>query len=156
MNQASNQAQKLFEEISAIKAVMNRSRGHLLHDHNLTKSQLEILLIFIHKSHQTVGEIGAAMGITNGAATQSIEHLVQRKLAERFSDNRDRRVTHIRLTPEGKKLTSELRRLHSKSMSELLSGLPEKQMQEVLTQLKVLKVYIESSHDRIVEKKDCA
>src|SRR4030067_906969 len=60
-------------------------------DSGLSVTQLSTLFRLHHKGSCGVSEIGDHLGITNAAASQMVERLVQWRLLERSEDPRDRR-----------------------------------------------------------------
>ena len=58
---------------------------------NLSFSQVNVLMRLFHSADCGVSEIGEEMGITNPAASQAVDRLVQMGLIERTEDPDDRR-----------------------------------------------------------------
>lgn len=145
MLDANQHAQKFFEEMAAIKRAMLGSRGHLLSEYNLTRPQLEILFVIAHKPNQTISELAQAMGITNGGATQMIEVMVKRELIQRVADTKDRRVTHVSLTKNGKTLTHELKIRHGAFMAKILTGLSEAEIGQLTELMHKVRAQIETN-----------
>jgi DNA-binding MarR family transcriptional regulator len=67
----------------------------------LTWQQFGVLMRLYHHSGCGVSEIGKHMGITNAAASQLIDGLVEKGLLERIENPTDRRAKHISLSPQG-------------------------------------------------------
>ncbi|MGA7193593.1 MAG: MarR family transcriptional regulator [Anaerolineales bacterium] len=70
----------------------------------LSFSQLIVLMRLYHGSKSGVSEIGEQLGITNAAASQSIDRLVNLGLIERTEDPKDRRAKQLVLTRKGQAL----------------------------------------------------
>lgn len=85
-------------------------------------------------------QLQSEMMLSSGATTHRIDLLEKRGLIERLPDPEDRRGTLVRLTPEGKKLIDGAVRAHVELEDELLTGLTEKQRQELA---ELLSVYAE-------------
>lgn len=62
---------------------------------------------------RTVGEIAVGLGVSLPTASELVEGLVSRGLAERGPNPADRRQVHVWLTPEAAALKRELRALRS-------------------------------------------
>src|SRR4030042_611516 len=71
-------------------------------DKGLTMAQLGAMFHINQKGACGVSDIGSNLGVTNSAASQMIERLVQLKLITRSEDPTDRRVKQIALTDKGR------------------------------------------------------
>jgi DNA-binding MarR family transcriptional regulator len=60
-----------------------------------------------HRGGCGVSDIGSELGVTNSAASQMLERLVQLKLVTRTEDPSDRRVKLIVLTDKGRQILQE-------------------------------------------------
>jgi DNA-binding MarR family transcriptional regulator len=76
-------------------------------DKGLTLGQYGALLRIHHKGGCGVSDIGSDLGITNSAASQMLERLVQLKLIIRSEDPSDRRGKQIVLTDKGRQIIQE-------------------------------------------------
>jgi DNA-binding MarR family transcriptional regulator len=76
-------------------------------DKGLTMGQFGALLHIFHKGGCGVSDIGSDLGVTNSAASQMLERLVQLKLITRSEDPTDRRVKQIVLTDKGRQILQE-------------------------------------------------
>ena len=70
----------------------------------LSMSQLSTLFRLYHAEECGVSDIGKKLGITNAAASQMVDKLVDEGLLERADDPDDRRAKIITLTAEGRAL----------------------------------------------------
>jgi DNA-binding MarR family transcriptional regulator len=70
----------------------------------LSMPQFNILMQLHYQRACGVSDISARMDITNAAASQLVEKLVQAGLLERAEDPNDRRVKQLRLTVNGREL----------------------------------------------------
>src|SRR4030066_1813954 len=78
-------------------------------DNGLTMAQFGAMLRISHKGGCGVSDIGSDLGVTNSAASQMLERLVQLKLITRSEDPIDRRVKQIVLTDKGRQILQESR-----------------------------------------------
>ena len=76
-------------------------------DKGLTLGQYGALLRIHHKDGCGVSDIGSELGVTNSAASQMLERLVQLKLIIRSEDPADRRGKQIALTDKGHQIIQE-------------------------------------------------
>lgn len=92
-----------------IKVFMTRSMRDLhlfLRSADLSMGQYGTLIRLYHHHERPcgVGDVGSHLGITNAAASQLVDKLVQQGLLERTEDPDDRRSKRLALTPGGKAL----------------------------------------------------
>jgi DNA-binding MarR family transcriptional regulator len=73
-------------------------------DKGLTMAQLGAMFHIYQKGACGVSDIGNDLGVTNSAASQMIERLVQLKLITRSEDLIDRRLKQIVLTEKGRQI----------------------------------------------------
>src|SRR4030065_2187771 len=76
-------------------------------DKGLTMAQFGAMLHIFHKGACGVSDIGSDLGVTNSAASQMLERLVQQKIITRSEDPTDRRVKQIALTDKGRQILQE-------------------------------------------------
>ncbi|PGL69671.1 MarR family winged helix-turn-helix transcriptional regulator [Bacillus sp. AFS055030] len=68
-----------------------------------------LLLYLIYKNQKiTASELGRQIGLSSGSITTAVNKLVDNHLISRKRDSRDRRVTWLELTDEGKRLVEEI------------------------------------------------
>jgi DNA-binding MarR family transcriptional regulator len=76
-------------------------------DKGLTMAQFSAMVHIFRKGGCGVSDIGTDLGVTNSAASQMLERLVQLKLITRSEDPSDRRVKLIVLTDRGHQILKE-------------------------------------------------
>jgi DNA-binding MarR family transcriptional regulator len=76
-------------------------------DKGLTMAQFVAMIHIHHTGGCGVSDIGSDLGVTNSAASQMLERLVQLKLIIRSEDPSDRRVKQIVLTDKGRQILQE-------------------------------------------------
>ena len=84
---------------------MHRSMSGLLlfaREQGLSMSQMGALFYINRRGMSSVSDIGDDLGVTNAAASQMLERLVQNGLVARGEDPRDRRAKQIVLTESGR------------------------------------------------------
>lgn len=87
-----------------IDLFMTRSHHHLvryLRSADLSMAQFGTLMRLRHDEHCGVGDIASQMSISNAAASQLVDKLVQLGLVERIEDPDDRRAKRLSISPEG-------------------------------------------------------
>ena len=107
-------------------------------DSGLSVSQLSTLFRLHHKGFCGVSEIGDHLGITNAAASQMVERLVQLGLLERAEDPHDRRVKHLTLTIIGQELVQESIQARRRWMEQLTNALTPHEHGLIIAALTIL------------------
>src|SRR4030043_890235 len=92
-------------------------------DRGLTMAQFGAMLRLYHKGACGVSDIGSDLGVTNSAASQMLERLVQLKLITRSEDPDDRRAKQIVLTEKGRQIMLERSMAFHKWMEDLAHSL---------------------------------
>jgi DNA-binding MarR family transcriptional regulator len=110
--------------------------------------QLGILMQLHHKGRCGVSEIGERFDITNAAASQLVEKLVQAGYLERTEDPHDRRVKQLNLTAEGEALIEKGAQERYRWLDELTSQLSTEQQTKVAEALGILTQAAQSLEDK--------
>jgi DNA-binding MarR family transcriptional regulator len=71
---------------------------------NLSTPQIYALMYIYHAGECQVSDIGALATVSNAAASQLVERLVQQDLVERQEDPANRRIKILKLSEKGKEL----------------------------------------------------
>ena len=107
-------------------------------DNGLTMAQFGAILRLFHKGACAVSDIGNDLGVTNSAASQMLERLVQLKLITRSEDPDDRRVKQIVLTEKGRQIMLESSMAFHKWMEDLAQSLNIEEQDQVKRGLEIL------------------
>jgi DNA-binding MarR family transcriptional regulator len=102
-------SEKQFSQILRewAEAFMHRSFKEFksfMDEEGLSPTQVNTLMRLYHKGSCGVSDIGEFTGVTNAAASQMIDRLVQMNLLERVESASDRRYKQLSLTEKGKQL----------------------------------------------------
>jgi DNA-binding MarR family transcriptional regulator len=110
---------RLFCE-AVVHRVMNPALAELEKD-ALTEVQL-LCIRFVHLHPEpSVGAIASGLNISNAAAAKLIDRLVKKRLLIREEDSRDRRVLKIKLTPAGAGLLTQITRIETEQLNQILA-----------------------------------
>ena len=100
---------------------------------DLSFSQMSVLMRLFHGSNCGVSEIGEQLGITNAAASQTVDRMVQLGLIERTEDPDDRRAKRLALTQKGRTVMEKGIEARSQWVEDLTDALtPEQQSLTIL------------------------
>lgn len=97
----------------------------------------------------TMSELSARMMVSNGNITGLADRLVEEGLVKRTPSLRDRRSSHISLTPAGKKAFDDMTPVHEEWIDRMMSGLGRQDMQQLFQLLGKLK---QSVHQNAVDE----
>ena len=134
---------KRFSEVlhEWVKVFMQRSMRdfkHFMDEAELSPTQVNVLMRLHFGGRCDVSDIGTGLGVTNAAASQTVERLVQRGLLARSEDPVDRRVKRLTLTPQGENLVERSFEARRRWMDELTGVLPLEQQEEIAAALAIL------------------
>jgi DNA-binding MarR family transcriptional regulator len=121
--------------------LMRASSGdfnRIMRDYGLSMPQLSTMMRLYYHSAGAVSDIGAMLGVTNAAASQMVDRLVQLELIERKEDRSDRRVKKVELTEKGRLLIQKTMDVRRRWMEDLTSRLTLAQQDEIISALTLL------------------
>jgi len=104
--------QRNTEALMAIQAVTKQFRQRIRQigeSYGLTQIEASILSFLANNpGRDTASDIIELRGFSKAIVSQGIESLVQKKLLERKSDGKDRRILHLALTAQAAPITEAL------------------------------------------------
>jgi DNA-binding MarR family transcriptional regulator len=109
-----------------------------MEDTGLSFSHVNILMRLFHGGNCGVSMIGEQMGITNAAASQAVDKLVQMGMIRRTEDPQDRRAKLLEITPEGHQLLEKGVDLRSKWIETLTDDLSPAEQEMITASLLLL------------------
>jgi DNA-binding MarR family transcriptional regulator len=104
----------------------------------LSFSQISILMRLVHRGNTSVSEVGEQLGVTNAAASQAVDRLVQLGLIERTEDPEDRRAKQLALTLKGRDLIDQGIEARSKWVVGVTDSLNSEQQNMIVSALILL------------------
>jgi DNA-binding MarR family transcriptional regulator len=111
-------------------------------DEQLAMSQVKLLLLISRPGQRfKVTDVADFLGVTNAAASRSIDRLVQRGLIDRTVSREDRRAVDLALTPLAEELLEEFTEVRNRELIRLLGHHPDDKLRraaELLDELSVL------------------
>lgn len=109
----------------------------------LAMSQVKLLLLIARPAQRfKVTDVASFLGVTNAAASRSIDRLVQRGLVDRSISVEDRRAVDLSLTPEGRRLLDRFSAVRNAELLRLLGDEPEETLTRVASILDELSVLL--------------
>jgi DNA-binding MarR family transcriptional regulator len=107
-------------------------------NNGLTMAQFGTMLHIFHKGACGVSDIGSDLGVTNSAASQMLERMVQLRLISRSEDPTDRRVKQIVLTEKGRQIIEESSLAFQAWMDDLVDTMTLEEQEQVRSSLVIL------------------
>jgi DNA-binding MarR family transcriptional regulator len=107
-------------------------------DNDFTMAQLGAMLRIHHKGACGVSDIGSDLGVTNSAASQMLERLVQLKLVTRTENPSDRREKQIVLTERGQHVVHESGQAFHSWLEALAEVMTTEEQEQVISSLNIL------------------
>jgi len=115
-----------------------RDFRRFMNETGLSFSQVSVLMRLMHGGNSGVSEIGDQLGVTNAAASQSVDRLVQMGMIERMEDPEDRRAKRLTLTQKGKALIEKGIEARGKWIEGLTDALSPDQQNMIISALTLL------------------
>ena len=105
---------------------------------DLTMPQLKSLIYVTKSNGATSGQIAASLGVGLSTITGIVDRLAEQGMVSRREDLRDRRVTRVEPTPQGRALVADLLQVRKDAISAILARLSTEQLQTVETAFRYL------------------
>ena len=99
--------QPLLERLASL--LRSESRGMLV-EHGLQPVQFEALhyIASCNRYSDTPMAVTEFLGQTKGTVSQTLKVIEKKALIEKFTDEKDKRVTHLKITEAGRSLTQQM------------------------------------------------
>ncbi|MDO5302211.1 MAG: MarR family transcriptional regulator [Tissierellia bacterium] len=115
---------------------IDRKTKKLVAKHGLTLSQFMVLEVLYAKGDMTVGEVRDKILSTVGTISLIVNNLVKQGYVERLGDEKDRRVSILHLTPEGREIIGRVFPENQQLIEESMAKLSEDEKKQLLYILK--------------------
>ncbi len=136
-----------------VKVFMHRSMidfKRFMDGSELSSTHVNVLMHLYFGGQCDVSDIGTGLGVTNAAASQTVERLVQRGLLGRTEDPLDRRVKQINITSKGRALIEAGIEARGRWMDDLTRVLPVEQQRDIAAALTILTEAAKSTADSAI------
>ncbi len=120
---------------------MRNSLGNFMRfakEKNFSLPQLSALIHLSQNDECNISGLGSEFGVTNAAASQLLEKMVQQGLVKRSEDPQDRRHKILELTAEGKQIANEGLHERNKWLSNLIALLSSEEQEQVNSALRLI------------------
>jgi DNA-binding MarR family transcriptional regulator len=125
---------------STVNDVLERALQEVS-DEQVSMSQVKLLLLIARPDKRfKVRDVAEFLGITNAAASRSIDRLVLRGLVDRTVTPEDRRAVELTLTPRAEAMLSRFTELRDRELLRLLGEHPLDRLEQTTQMLDELSV----------------
>ena len=125
---------KFYKTALRLRAKVNAA----LEPHDIGGPELGIIRVLEIEGAMSQVDLGRSLGIDKATMVKMLDHLEHKKFIRRVAVEGDRRVKHIRVTPEGKamfKLGGRIREKVEKEFFAPISLADRKRLEEILDKL---------------------
>jgi len=109
--------------VAALSGVMEQKLLTEIAGKQLTFSQLKILKLLDLGGGRNIGDVAAFLGVSNAAASKTVDRLVHRKYLRRAEGRTDRRSTELSLAAAGRRLLHRYEAAKRRRLSQVFGGL---------------------------------
>jgi len=119
----------------AYQTIQEATRRDLL-QYDLNQTEFSVLEFLYHRGEQPIQVIGKRILIASSSITYVIDKLEQKGYVYRRACPKDRRVTYIFLTNEGRTLLEEIFPKHEQKINEIFEVLDHEELETMILSLK--------------------
>lgn len=138
MTDATQFSQSLREWMDSFMHRSMRDWSHYIKANGFSMPQFFLLMHLRHREHCGISDLSEHMEISNAAASQLVDKLVQAKLLVRVEDPDDRRAKQVSLSPAGEDLIEKGIAERSHWVDALADNLDEEERLKVAEALQIL------------------
>ena len=91
--------------------------------HNITSSQFVTLMAMFHQGRCTMGQLSSGLRVRMPTVTGLIDRLIKLDMVERVAGQQDRRKVFVELSPKGRSLIKEFKKVVKQRWGGLLIAL---------------------------------
>ncbi len=95
----------------------------------LTAPQMKVLKLIAQSHVQTIGEVADFLGVSDAAASKTVDRLVRRKLVRRTEREADRRATELALTSAGNRIMAEYTSERNRRLAKVFREVPPEDLE---------------------------
>jgi DNA-binding MarR family transcriptional regulator len=128
----------LQEAFGIFRRQMMRNLFVFARDNGLSMPQFGAMFHISHSAGCGVSDIGSDLGITNSAASQLLDRLVQIKLINRTEDPEDRRAKLVVLTDKGREILVNGNLANQKWLEALAQSMTSEEQLQVQQAIRIL------------------
>lgn len=121
--------QDIFTVMDTQQRVLHGVISEKFSKHGLSPAQLKLIFSLSMSGKSSLKPLAEKLYLTPGALTQLIEPLESSKLLSKQQDDKDRRITYIKLTKRGEKKLAEIKKSRNQFFKEALNELDDNELE---------------------------
>lgn len=129
---------KVEELIRQVAVIITHRGRRQLENYSVTPPQFSALLVLIKNGEITMGELCQKLFLACSTVTDLIDRMEKNGFVERFKDEKDRRVSRLRVLPAGFSVYEEVLKARQAYVSSMLEKLSPEEHQQIVTALEKL------------------
>ena len=129
MDDRRQRVQRILDCSGALMHNLNPSREGAWLSVDLTMPQMKTLIFVTNSEGATSGQIASKLGVGLSTVTGIVDRLTEQALVTRGEDPRDRCITRVVPTAQGRTLVTELLRYRNEAITSILSRLDAEQLE---------------------------
>ncbi|WP_194189915.1 MarR family winged helix-turn-helix transcriptional regulator [Clostridium chrysemydis] len=110
-----------------LNSIVNNTITKKLKGEGLTPTQITAIRIIGHKNLLTITELSDAMSIRKATASGIVDRLEGLNIVVREKDSKDKRITYIKFSKEGSKLSKRISNLMREAFNEVFKPFSEEE-----------------------------
>lgn len=114
-----------------------------INKYGLNQTEFAVLELLYNKGDQPIQKIGKKILLASSSMTYVIDKLTEKKLIERKSCAKDRRVTYAHITNNGIDIMKEIFPQHAKAVHNIFSNLTDEEKLGLIKKLKKVGLHAE-------------
>ena len=132
MDQSELDAQRLLQEFYRIARSRHVLFRNLLSRYGVTLQQWHLLMHMKTREKMRVTDLSEMMLVSKPTASRMLNTLCDKGLARKKTDNKDRRLVYVELTPKGKRVVGDAHVKQREMISKVLAKMDEDETQAFL------------------------
>ncbi|MEU4893317.1 MarR family transcriptional regulator [Streptomyces sp. NPDC044780] len=135
---------EIIGRINRCASLLQQAESGPLRDADLSRTEFDLLGALRRTGRDlTPGELARETFVSGAAVTKRLRQLIERGLVERHTDDRDRRVAHVRLTEAGREVMDTVLPAQLAFERAALAGLDAGRRDQLAEQLGELLIQLE-------------
>ena len=115
-----------FNKLNSIVKDIKRINRQTISSYKLSPNEIDILgFLDIQNELDTASDILEAFEISKSLVCRSVDSLIKRKYIDTFKDDKDKRITHLKLRDEAKPIVTTLRSNRDKIIKDLVKDISD-------------------------------
>lgn len=133
-NQALKAVTIIIRSSNSLKEALKKE----IETYGINTTEFGLLETLYHKGKQTMQAVSQKLLLANSSATYAADKLCQKQFIKRKTDENDRRIVYLELTPSGQTLIETLFPIHEAFVTRLFHDFDANELASTLTLLKTL------------------